>query len=133
MHRLVRFVHAHVKQKNLDRGYAPATATLDSRSGDCTEHSVLLSALLRTLNIPTRLVDGVVVDGGRAGYHEWVEVQVDNEGFIPADPTFGEFPASPLRLKLAEGSSSPQGLLHLGISAGRMLRPEVRVEVVAHQ
>ena len=131
--RLNTFVFKHVNAKSLDRGYAAATATLESRSGDCTEHSVLLSALLRSLHIPTRLVDGVVVDGGRAGYHEWVEVQVDNEGFIPADPTFGEFPASPLRLKLAEGSSSPQGLLHLGISAGRMLRPEVRVEVVAHQ
>ena len=131
--RLNQFVFNHVNAKSLDRGYAAATATLESRSGDCTEHSVLLSALLRSVQIPTRLVDGVVVDGGRAGYHEWVEVQIDDEGFVPADPTFGEFPASPLRLKLAEGSSSPQGLLHLGIAAGRMLRPEVRVEVVSYQ
>jgi hypothetical protein len=130
VHRLVRFVHDHVKEKNLDRGYAPATATLESRAGDCTEHSVLLSALLRALGVPTRLVDGVVVDGGRAGYHEWVEVQIDDEGFVPADPTFGEFPASVARLKLAEGSSSPEGLLDLGIAAGRILRPGVRIEVV---
>jgi transglutaminase-like putative cysteine protease len=130
VHRLVRFVHDHVQAKNLDRGYAPATATLESQTGDCTEHSVLLSALLRTLGVPTRLVDGVVVDGGRAGYHEWVEVQIDDEGFVPADPTFGEFPASVARLKLAEGSSSPEGLLDLGIAAGRILRPGVKIEVV---
>ena len=124
-------MYQHVQAKSLDRGYAPATATLESRAGDCTEHSVLLSALLRSVGIPTRLVDGVVVDGGRAGYHEWVEVQIDQEGFVPADPTFGEFPASPLRLKLAEGSSSPEGLLGLGVAAGRMLRPEVRIEVLS--
>jgi transglutaminase-like putative cysteine protease len=129
--RLNDFVYQHVQAKSLDRGYAPATATLESRAGDCTEHSVLLSALLRSVGIPTRLVDGVVVDGGRAGYHEWVEVQIDQEGFVPADPTFGEFPASPLRLKLAEGSSSPEGLLGLGVAAGRMLRPEVRIEVLS--
>lgn len=128
--RLVRFVYEHVDAKALDRGYAPALTTLESKRGDCTEHSVLLSALLRSLGVPTRLVDGVVVDGGRAGYHEWVEVQLDDEGFVPADPTFGEFPASPARLKLAEGSSSPEGLLGLSVAAGRLLRPGVRVEVL---
>jgi transglutaminase-like putative cysteine protease len=126
---LTRWVYDHVDAKGLDRGYAPALATLQSRAGDCTEHSVLLSALLRSAGIPTRLVDGVVVDGGRAGYHEWVEVEIDGQ-VIPADPTFGQFPASPARLKLAEGSSSPEGLLALGVAAGRLLRPGVRVEVV---
>ena len=127
---LTQFVYRHVEAKTLDRGYAPAVTTLKSKTGDCTEHAVLLSALLRSLQIPTRLVDGVVVDGGRAGYHEWVEVQVDDSGFVPADPTFGQFPASPARLKLAEGSSDPEGLLKLGIAAGRILRPGVRIEVV---
>lgn len=127
--RLVDFVYRHVEQKALDRGYAPALATLESGRGDCTEHSVLLSALLRTAGIPTRLVDGVIVDGGRAGYHEWVEVQVDGQ-LVPADPTFGAFPAGPERLKLAEGSSSPEGLLALGVAAGRLMRPGVMIEVV---
>jgi transglutaminase-like putative cysteine protease len=128
--RLVAFVYEHVEEKGLDRGYAPALATLDSGAGDCTEHSVLLSALLRSLGIPTRLVDGVVVTGGRAGYHEWVEVHVEGQGFVPADPTFGVFPAGPQRLKLAEGSSAPEGLLHLGVAAGRLLQKGVRIEVV---
>lgn len=127
---LVDFVHRHIEQKALDRGYAPALATLESGRGDCTEHSVLLSALLRTAGIPTRLVDGVIVDGGRAGYHEWVEVHLEGEGIVPADPTFGAFPAGPERLKLAEGSSSPEGLLSLGVAAGRLLRPGVKIEVL---
>ena len=128
--RLVRFVHEHVAAKGLDRGYAPAVATLESKAGDCTEHSVLLSALLRARGIPTRLVDGVVVDQTRAGYHEWVEVYLEGEGFVAADPTFGVFPAGPERLKLAEGSTSPDEHLLLSLAAARLLKPGTRVDVI---
>ncbi|MBI1946812.1 MAG: transglutaminase domain-containing protein [Deltaproteobacteria bacterium] len=128
--RLVRFVFEHVEQKGLDRGYAPAVATLESKAGDCTEHSVLLSALLRARGIPTRLVDGVVVDQTRAGYHEWVEVYLDGEGFIAADPTFGVFPAGPERLKLAEGSTWPDEHVVLSLAAARLLKPGTRVDVL---
>src|SRR5262249_756083 len=101
-----------------------------SQSGDCTEHSVLLSALLRARGFPTRLADGVIVDGTHAGYHEWVEVYVDGEGFIPTDPTFGQFPAGPERLKLAEGSTSPDEHLTLSVAAARLLKPGVKIEVL---
>lgn len=128
--RLVRFVFDHVEAKGLDRGYAPAVATLESKAGDCTEHSVLLSALLRARGIPTRLVDGVVVDQTRAGYHEWVEVYLEGEGFVAADPTFGAFPAGPERLKLAEGSTAPDEHLLLSLAAARLLKPGTRVDVI---
>ncbi|OGQ10748.1 MAG: hypothetical protein A2138_25955 [Deltaproteobacteria bacterium RBG_16_71_12] len=128
--RLVRFVFDHVDAKGLDRGYAPAVATLESKAGDCTEHSVLLSALLRARGIPTRLVDGVVVDQTRAGYHEWVEVWLEGEGFVAADPTFGVFPAGPERLKLAEGSTAPDEHLLLSLAAARLLKPGTRVDVL---
>lgn len=128
--RLVRFVFDHVEAKGLDRGYAPAVATLESKAGDCTEHSVLLSALLRARGIPTRLVDGVVVDQTRAGYHEWVEVYLEGEGFVAADPTFGVFPAGPERLKLAEGSTAPDEHLLLSLAAARLLKPGTRVDVI---
>jgi hypothetical protein len=128
--RLVDFVFKHVDAKGLDRGYAPAIATLEGRAGDCTEHSVLLSALLRARGFPTRLIDGIIVDGAKAGYHEWVEVYLDGEGFVPADPTFGAFPAGPERLKLAEGSTMPDEHLQLSLAAARLLAPGVKVEVL---
>lgn len=128
--KLVEYVFRHVEAKGLDRGYAPAIATLESRAGDCTEHSVLLSALLRARGFPTRLVDGVIVDGTKAGYHEWVEVYLDGEGFVAADPTFGAFPAGPERLKLAEGSTLPEEHLQLSLAAARLLKPGVKIEVL---
>lgn len=128
--RLSAFVYRHVQRKSLDRGYAPAIATLESRSGDCTEHSVLMSALLRSLGLPTRIVDGVVVDGGNAGYHEWVEVDL-GQGFIAVDPTFDAWPAGPQRVKLAEGSTLPDEHLGLSLAAARLLQAGVVVEVIS--
>jgi hypothetical protein len=127
---LVQFVHDHVETKGLDRGYAPAVTTLEAKSGDCTEHSVLLSALLKARGFPVRLVDGVVVSGTNAGYHEWVEVYVEGRGFVPADPTFGEFPAGPERLKLAVGSTIPDDHLQLSLAAARLLKSGVKLEVL---
>jgi transglutaminase-like putative cysteine protease len=127
--RLSAFVYRHVQKKGLDRGYAPAIATLESRAGDCTEHSVLMSALLRASGLPTRIVDGVVVDGINAGYHEWVEVDL-GAGFIAVDPTFNAWPAGPQRLKLAEGSTLPDEHLTLSLAAARLLKHGVVVEVL---
>ena len=128
--KLAAFVFRHVAKKGLDRGYAPAVATLESRSGDCTEHSVLLSALLRAVGLPTRIVDGVIVDHDRAGYHEWVEVDLGN-GFVPVDPTFNAWPAGPERLKLAEGSTLPDEQLGLSLAAARLLKSGVVVQVLS--
>ncbi len=128
--RLADFVFRHVEKKGLDRGYAPAIATLESKSGDCTEHSVLMSALLRAQGIPTRIVDGVIVDGGNAGYHEWVEVNL-GKGFVAVDPTFDAWPAGPERLKLAEGSTLPDEHLGLSLAAARLLKSGVKLEVLS--
>jgi transglutaminase-like putative cysteine protease len=123
-------VFQHVQKKGLDRGYAPAIATLESKSGDCTEHSVLLSALLRSVGIPTRIVDGVVVDHTNAGYHEWVEVDL-GKGFVAVDPTFDAWPAGPQRVKLAQGSTLPDEHLPLSLAAARLLKNGVKFEVVS--
>lgn len=130
--RLSHWVFTHVQKKGLDRGYAPAIATLESKAGDCTEHSVLLSALLRSVGIATRIVDGVVVDGENAGYHEWVEVDL-GKGFVAVDPTFDAWPAGPERLKLAEGSTLPDEHLTLSLAAARLLKHGVKLEVVSAQ
>lgn len=95
--RLERFVHGHVSRKDLDTGFATASEVARSRRGDCTEHAVLLAALLRADGIPSRVVTGLVyLDrfAGEAevfGYHMWVQAAVeDGEGevrWLDLDPT----------------------------------------------
>ncbi|MEW5855472.1 MAG: transglutaminase-like domain-containing protein [Myxococcota bacterium] len=119
---LTLWVHRTVSRKDLSRAYAPATATLQSRQGDCTEHSVLLSALLKASGIPARLVDGVIAFESKLGYHEWVEAYLDGEGWVPVDPTFGEPVAGPNRVKFITGSSDPSDLMAMGLSAAQAFR-----------
>lgn len=78
-----RFVHEYVDEKSLEVGIASATEVAMTRVGDCTEHAVLLAALLRADGIPSRVATGVVyVDefiGARGifGYHMWTQAWLD--------------------------------------------------------
>lgn len=81
-----RFVHTYLNQKSLDVGYASASETARSRAGDCTEHAVLLAAMLRVEGIPARGVSGLVyVDeflgqSGVFGYHMWTQALLTVHG-----------------------------------------------------
>jgi hypothetical protein len=66
-------------------------------------------------------VDGVIAFDQQLGYHEWIEVYIDGQGFVPVDPTFNEFPAGPNHLKFALGDSSPEGMIQLGMTATQLL------------
>jgi transglutaminase-like putative cysteine protease len=80
---LRRFVHRFITKKNFDVGFASAAETVRTRCGDCTEHAVLLCALLRADGIPARCVSGLVYadgivkngpgGGGAMGYHMWTQ------------------------------------------------------------
>lgn len=60
-----------------------AVATLESGSGICQDYAFLTLALLRSIDIESRYVQGYA--GGR---HAWVEAKVDGE-WIEMDPTWG--------------------------------------------
>merc|ERR1712216_24526 len=61
-------VSSHIKDKHLSTAYASASETARTGSGDCTEHAVLLAALLRARMIPSRVCHGLVYveQGGSA-------------------------------------------------------------------
>ena len=90
---LRRFVSDHVVEKDLSVGFATASEVARTGQGDCTEHAVLLAAMLRAAGIPCRVVSGLIyVDeflGQRQvfGYHMWTQA------WIPPAPTPG--PGSP--------------------------------------
>jgi transglutaminase-like putative cysteine protease len=98
--------------RRLEKAYGAsndrASDVLVAGKGDCTEHSVLLVALARALEIPSRQVHGLVyaryADGKDALYwHAWVEVLSAGE-WIPIDPTFGQPVADATHVALGTGT-----------------------------
>ncbi len=89
---LWRFVHGFIDEKSLGVGFASASEVARTGEGDCSEHGVLLAALLRAANIPSRVVSGLVYTQAFAGaqdvfgYHVWTQAHVDGR-WIDLDPT----------------------------------------------
>lgn len=81
-----------------------AVDVLESRKGDCNEHTVLFTALARAERIPTRIALGLVWSDELRGfyYHAWPEVFAGR--WIPMEPTLGQPVADATHIKLLEGS-----------------------------
>ncbi len=86
---LERFVHDYIVDKNSAHGFDVASMVAKSRAGDCTEHAVLLTALLRMYGYPARTVVGLYVsleEPVLAYGHAWVETYGD-DGWTGLDGT----------------------------------------------
>ncbi|MBT3233113.1 MAG: transglutaminase domain-containing protein [Calditrichaeota bacterium] len=92
----------HAIKKQPATGIPSALAVLQQLQGDCNEHSVLFTALARSVGIPARIQLGVVYQQGRFYYHAWSAAWVDGcwEEF---DPTFGQEQADAARIAFASG------------------------------
>jgi hypothetical protein len=53
-------VYDHIETKDLTTAFASASEVARTKAGDCTEHAVLLAALLRARDIPARVCHGLV-------------------------------------------------------------------------
>jgi len=84
-----------------------AKLALERRVGDCGPHSTLTIAMLRSIGIPAKLVGGLMYSptfGGSFGQHGWVEVYMGADGWVPIDPTTGEYESiNAAHIKLFEG------------------------------
>jgi transglutaminase-like putative cysteine protease len=83
---LRRAVNRHVNHKNLETAFASASETVRARTGDCSEHAVLLAAALRCDGIPARVVNGLIwsrrMSGGQPSayvWHMWTQALIDGE------------------------------------------------------
>ncbi len=101
-----------------------ALEVLRSRRGDCNEHTTLFTALARASGIPARIAVGLVHRGGYFYYHAWPEVYLD--GWVPVDPTLGQYPADATHLRLLTGGLDRQ--LRLGSVFGKL-----RVEALEYR
>lgn len=97
-----RWVNANLAKRPV-LGLPSATDVLATREGDCSEHTVLFTALARAAGVPTRMTAGLVwSDELQAfGYHAWPEVFVGR--WVWTDPTLGQPVADATHLKLATG------------------------------
>ncbi len=106
--KLSRWVFEHLRKAygvSSDR----ATDVLRRREGDCTEHSLLLAALARSVGIPARTVYGLVYVMGADGkpgllWHEWDEIFAGQ--WTSVDSTFGQDVADATHLQLGRGDQT---------------------------
>jgi len=97
---LAQWVGSYITGKNYGQGFASALEVMDTRAGDCTEHSVLLAALLRASGLSARPAVGVVYHQGSFLGHMWTEVYVDHWRTLDAlDPA-----TRPIRIRVAASS-----------------------------
>lgn len=85
----------------------------ERRTGYCTHFASAAIMILRTAGVPARLAQGYMVSGNRisqneitsvydSNAHAWVEIYVDEEGWIPIDVT-------PRMNRVAEGENATDG------------------------
>ena len=92
--------------KRITFGVPNALQVLQTRSGDCNEHTQLFVALARAAGLPARIAAGLAYVDGKFFYHAWPEVLFDD--WVAVDPTFGQFPADAAHLRLTVGGLGRQ-------------------------
>lgn len=120
-----RYVSAHLNGSSLSVGDGSASQAARTREGDCTEMAVLLAALLRAHDIPSRCVNGLVYsEDDFAGqedvfvYHMWTQAWIADEHgggtWLNLDSAMWRFSAGHIALGVsAMGDEDQQDLLKI--------------------
>ena len=127
------FVHKHISKKGLATAFASASETVRMRTGDCSEHGVLLAALLRADGIPARITTGLVYAqffGGEKdifGWHMWTQALIDGK-WVDFDATLPErYSAAHV---LTGTSSLAEGIGSTELSSLLLLLGNLEIEVL---
>ena len=116
---LRKFVTDYVSDKSLDVGFATASEVARNKSGDCTEHGVLLAALARAAGLPARGVSGIVqvpsgplgADNLKAfGFHMWTQVNIDGQ-WVDIDAALRQTDCDPTHIALALMPLNDEGMM----------------------
>lgn len=102
-----KFVRRYISGQSLSVGLGTSSEVVRTKTGDCTEHAVLLAAMLRASGIPSRVMVGLVyadtfashkdvfvfhmwtqalieTDDGR---HRWLDLDATSDSATPIDAT----------------------------------------------
>ncbi|MCA9083722.1 MAG: transglutaminase domain-containing protein [Planctomycetaceae bacterium] len=109
-HRMERFLSSKMQRAALSPSILPAPEVARTMRGDCTEHAVLLAAMMRVKQIPARLAGGLIYNPQSFGFvgHAWVEAWVDGhwESF---DSTVPANARRPVYIKLCDTDLTEDG------------------------
>jgi hypothetical protein len=103
--RLKKWVYNEIK-KQPTISIPNALQVLQTKTGDCNEHTVLFNALARAAGIPARTVVGMVYLRGAFYYHAWSEVWLGK--WVSLDSVLDQFPADVTHVKFIEGEIDRQ-------------------------
>jgi len=103
--KLLTWVYRHVEKRPV-LSLPSAVEVLKTRVGDCNEHAVLLTALLRAAGVPARECVGLVYARERFYYHAWTEAYIGR--WVSMDATLNQLPADATHLKLVQGGLDRQ-------------------------
>lgn len=137
-----KFVFNYIRKKNLGVGFASAADVARTKEGDCSEHAVLLAAMLRADGTPSRVVSGLVyVDeflgsAGVFGYHMWTQglftEASGQQHWVDLDATLGQIaPFDATHIALVHSYLEDDGAMNSMVSlAGMLGRLKVKVEEI---
>jgi hypothetical protein len=103
--KLMTWVYKNIEKRPV-LSLPDALATLMNKVGDCNEHAVLLTALLRAAGIPALIEAGIVYLNGRFYYHAWNLLYIGK--WITADSLFGQLPADVTHIRFSSGTMKQQ-------------------------
>ena len=136
---LRRAVDRHIRHKSLSSGLDTASEVIRSRSGDCTEHAMLLAAALRVEGIPSRVALGLVhteLGGSQEPvfvWHMWTQGLIDGRWYDLDSTRRHRFDGGHLLIaldSLTDGSGGQQMAALLGL-VGRLRVTAIMIDGVA--
>ncbi|MBX3396049.1 MAG: transglutaminase domain-containing protein [Phycisphaerae bacterium] len=131
-------VTEYITNKNMDVGFATASDVARNRSGDCTEHAVLLAAMCRAAGLPARGVSGIIEvpsgyihdkKGSAFGYHMWTQVYIGGK-WIDIDAAMRQTDCEPNRVALTIMPLGDEGLANAVASLMPVLG-RIEIEVMS--
>ncbi len=95
-HRIASWVHDYVNytlNQQTEFNVLPSSWVFENGIGVCDEISNLFVSMMRSIGVPARFVSGIVYSNTDLGFgnHGWAEVYFLGHGWIPFDPTFGQY------------------------------------------
>jgi Transglutaminase-like superfamily len=132
--RLRKFVHGFIAAKDLSVGFATASEVARTAEGDCSEHGVLLAAMLRAAGIPSRTASGLIYVDQFAGqkqvfgYHMWSQAWLgagpNEKGggrWVDLDATLGDRPFDATHITLSTNAMSDRSAMNDMVSLAGVL------------